>query len=162
MTKSIITILLASQILLGETVTGRFVAYDTSPSLQNYRSPRQRFIVEVEDEKANRFRLVKAVYFVPTKGTRSTTEEIVKDSLDYRNVWRFYFSPPERDEERRLCAGIDNFSRDNNGKAYVDKKREPVTVFYSSRFSAEMIFTSLSDLPCFVLGKIESAENRPS
>src|SRR5690349_7649197 len=124
MIRTILTIFVCSQILFGQSAVGRFVAYDTTPALQNYREPRQRFIVEVEDkDTGGGFRLIKVVYFVPTKGTRDSVKEIPKNSLNYQTLWRMYFSQPESDEEKRLCSEMDNFSRDERGRVYIDKKR---------------------------------------
>jgi hypothetical protein len=142
----------------GQLEIGRFVATEASYKFSNPHEPRQRYILEIEDRtETTGFRLIKAVYFIPTNGRRGGAIEIEKEKISYRNQWKFELVFPQNEEEKQLCIGIENYSKNEKGKIILNKQdREPVPMFTSTLYAADIIFEDLSEMPCFVLKKLQS------
>lgn len=137
-------------------IYGRFVAFDRSYSLMNAHEPRQQFIVEVQNEELSaEMKLIIVVYFAPTTGFRGGAQLLEIDTLNYKNRWKLKLRQPLKKREREACSQIDNFLRSKDGKAYNDKRKEPVVRFRSTQFEADMIFEQLQEMPCMILESID-------
>lgn len=134
-----------------QTVEGRFVAFDKSRTLTNAREPKQHFIVEIQDEKSPvKVNLIKVVYFVPTNSFRGGAKLLDTNALNYKKVWKLKLSKPSK-EEKDSCRQIDNFLRNEDGTVYNDEVKEPVLLFHSTQFNADIMFENLLEMPCMIL-----------
>lgn len=148
--------LLSTQEAISQTIIGRFIALDKSTALMSTHEPKQRFIVETPEEALSTgMKLIKVVYFAPTNGFRGGAKLLTEDTINYKNLWRLKLHQPIEDRERDSCKQIDNFLRVKNGKAYIDKMKEPVVLFRSTQFEADIIFEQLPDMPCMILDSVE-------